>query len=1311
LVIGAALTISLFGACGTAVAQRYAQPYFAMPRDTRDLERTLGLAEPEETLTEEPPGSEGTEPDMGPAAMAAGPEAAEAVQLLQKYMVLQQVQRTPSLMLRARAKLAEPKPAENKGPATPGKTAPPAVMPTLPFGLSLPGLRMPGGSGPDAVASPGDEREIQQFGLKVITGDWPGIEKHLATLPKDARPKVYGLLLTALANQRQGIILPDEITALADIAPGDLDDRFLFRLGHMLGQARKLVGDPKDTLARIRAGTKRLGGADPKRRAATARLLLAAEMIEEAQSYLPPLAKAVAAKDPVMLNLHAASLLAVSKRDRNSRAMQQAWDFSQAVLAMPQLDPRVASESRQRIVGLMPEMPEGPVVAWLKTVFAEQPASGMLFLAEAARKAETTFFGQLPRARVEALSAQQRLVRALLSIAAKDRARWSDSLRLTAIGWMSEASYTVDGDQMPLDPTDSSSGNPADPSTAMALAAAVPMPGFPGAGASSSQRRMWRLRSPQGNEVKPLPVKDLLPLCPGEPWCQAVDADTAWQMRRLAGMVAAQAGDKPQAHAAIRQFVDRDPAVARGIAEEYLRAWATRASGRGDEPASEEERQQLLNQQAMLWQGRMGGFPGVYSGMPYPGGASQPRGGIPLARAKQVRNLAALGELLAEFKTMKTPPLNQRELVAAIEACHSPAEIYREEDLRAVVGDLASLAPETTLHLAAMMRLKLGEQWRKPEIQEQMGTQRTDKDLAVEVVRGYEEAMRLVDAAVRKDDKNVELIVLLATLGFDKSEFLYGQKADLKTYIGLRDGAFSAYRRAAAAYAGKLAVTPQEKYSADVYRQWFQSALGASDLAYLTRQDKPDTDEIDRLGAALRGLGAFADRHLQLFGEAITASLAQVPPPLKPNYIRQAARVLGDHPSGRQIRDKAAYYEDLLAEVRLHVAIDGPGTVGHGQPFGVFLSMRYSKALGRESDGFLQLLQKGFSRSTGQEVDYPKLLEQAIGEKLGASFEIHSILFHDPKITPRGCGRSGWQETPLAYAVFKAKSPSVDRIPPVQVDLEFNDGSGAVLLPISSQVVLLDARDPSPPPRPARELAVRQVLDDRRIQSGDVQLEIVTTAKGLVPDIGQLVDLGPGAVAGFRIAKVNDRGLEVKSLQAGGDAIEPVSERRWQIELQPAAEEATSEFTFPKVLDPQWRSVFQRYADTDIVDAAAIIPLRRSLIPRRPWTWVGGAALGLLLAAGAGVLVYRRGVKRRGAKKRLVYRRPEPLTPFSVVALLERVAADPTVKLSVEDRRGLARTIDDLNRRYFGRPFEADSSPDLTAVLDGWLRVANNGSQ
>jgi hypothetical protein len=100
-----------------------------------------------------------------------------------------------------------------------------------------------------------------------------------------------------------------------------------------------------------------------------------------------------------------------------------------------------------------------------------------------------------------------------------------------------------------------------------------------------------------------------------------------------------------------------------------------------------------------------------------------------------------------------------------------------------------------------------------------------------------------------------------------------------------------------------------------------------------------------------------------------------------------------------------------------------------------------------------------------------------------------------------------------------------------------------------------------------------------------------------------------------------------------------------------------------------------------------------------------------VLATGAGVLVYRRGVRRRVAKKRLVYRRPDPLTPFSVVVLLERIAADTTVKLSEEDRHGLAGTIDDLNRRYFGRPFEADSSPDLTVVLDRWLHVANNGSE
>ena len=101
-------------------------------------------------------------------------------------------------------------------------------------------------------------------------------------------------------------------------------------------------------------------------------------------------------------------------------------------------------------------------------------------------------------------------------------------------------------------------------------------------------------------------------------------------------------------------------------------------------------------------------------------------------------------------------------------------------------------------------------------------------------------------------------MLLQGTLAFDLAEFLYGQKADLKTYTSIRDQAFVAYRRAAALYAASLSAVPPRLQNVNVYRQWFQSALGASDLAYLTRQDRPDLDEIDRVAAAMRGLGGEA---------------------------------------------------------------------------------------------------------------------------------------------------------------------------------------------------------------------------------------------------------------------------------------------------------------------------------------------------------------------------------------------------------------------------------------------------------------------
>src|SRR5262249_35949391 len=155
---------------------------------------------------------------------------------------------------------------------------------------------------------------------------------------------------------------------------------------------------------------------------------------------------------------------------------------------------------------------------------------------------------------------------------------------------------------------------------------------------------------------------------------------------------------------------------------------------------------------------------------------------------------------------------------------------------------------------------------------------------------------------------------------------------------------------------------------------------------------------------------------------------------------------------------------------------DGGAEVGHHRPFGVHLMIRSSKALGRESQGFAAMLTAGQVRAPSEQ---RQKLEKEIHEKWGQAFQIETIRFHDPAtMTARPSSRDGWEQTPVAYLVLRARDPSVDRLPALQIDLPFNDGQGAVLLPITSQTTLIDARESKPAPRPCREIKVKQILDD-----------------------------------------------------------------------------------------------------------------------------------------------------------------------------------------------------------------------------------------
>ena len=172
------------------------------------------------------------------------------------------------------------------------------------------------------------------------------------------------------------------------------------------------------------------------------------------------------------------------------------------------------------------------------------------------------------------------------------------------------------------------------------------------------------------------------------------------------------------------------------------------------------------------------------------------------------------------------------------------------------------------------------------------------------MLRGYDLAGRLL-APVIAADPPAGPRAAAGPLSFDLAKFLYGQNADLKKYTLTATAPSAASARRRGSTPRLFRTCPRTQQSVAVYRQWFQSALGASDLAYLTRQDRPDLDEIGRVAAAMRRLGGSGRRatppHVRRGGRGLDGRVAAAPetalPP--PGPPASWAIIPPDRPPGR----------------------------------------------------------------------------------------------------------------------------------------------------------------------------------------------------------------------------------------------------------------------------------------------------------------------------------------------------------------------------------------------------------------------------
>lgn len=1125
--------------------------------------------------------------------------------------------------------------------------------------------------------------EVERFQADVITSDWDAVRKFLGALPEKQVSQVYRAVLIALQRvppntaivqpadpsepvvaqpaQRaiDPVLLPEDILGLADAKPTDLDDGDVEALGRLLTRSLARGGGIEPLLARLEMGTDRLGGSDEKKRKHAAGLLVAAGRLTEAGKFLPGFDAAQAAKDFVALDLRARLLLAEGQERGDASALRGAWELNQSILADKSAPSTNREAALQRVVDLMPLLSKELGRDWLRASFQKEPGQGMAILAAVGAVVSQGVNDRDIEKRRRNLELQRRIVDELLGVVGAEVGPWQPALTVVAVGWLTEADRAKTRHR---------------PRTMMNQQI-VDFDAF-GNPIYSYYEGSSTYQNP--NEGTALTIESLLPTAPGPAWLAVCEKSVQLRTRAMMAELHLKLEQEEKALPWIEALAPDQPKVALTLANDLLKSWAL---------TKDPNRDSRRNQR-------------IYYG-PYGNSFSQ---GIPITRAVQVRNLQQLAEVLGKLRPLGK--LDDKAVVNAFAASHSQAEVFRVADIEKVLGSPDSLSVPTLAELLQAMRERLAKQWRAPAVQQQAKTKRNDKDIQAEVNRGYELVLGLSEKAVAKRPNEWRLWTVRGATFFDWAEYEYGKDVTLAVYTEKRDQAFAMLTKAADLYAKQVGALEEKEQTPFVYQQWFNATLGASDLAFLTRAQKMDTNRIDQIRAAILALPAdTVERHVALLGKALVDAITALPPELKPRYLKAGLRLVGEHESAEQARKLVAYYDGLLQEVEFRVRVDGDATVGHDRPFGLHLVMRHSDAVGRESGGFSKYLQNQqamqyyYNPYGGAPANYRDDLEKKIRETLHDRFELISITWHDDKVEPRGYGRPEWRETPLAFILLKAKDAATDRIPPLQLDLDFLDKRGKVILPVESQTVLLDARPEKPPARPLAKLSLTQILDDREAKSGKLSLEIKATAHGIIPPLEELVDL---ALPGFKLDKnATDHGLAVTKLDTEGEAITPVCERNWLLTLVPAGGSATPPtFQFPKAKMPTEEVAFKHYEDADLVvvkDTLALagVPLR----PPNRLAQVGYAVIFLACAAGLWVLL-RRG-KDAAVATAAAYALPAHITPFTVLGLLRQMEQDP--RLPGARRGELSSAIRDLEARYFGRAGETNGQADLERVAREWV--------
>jgi hypothetical protein len=273
----------------------------------------------------------------------------------------------------------------------------------------------------------------------------------------------------------------------------------------------------------------------------------------------------------------------------------------------------------------------------------------------------------------------------------------------------------------------------------------------------------------------------------------------------------------------------------------------------------------------------------------------------------------------------------------------------------------------------------------------------------------------------------------------------------------------------------------------------------------------------------------------------------------------------------------------------------------------------------------------------------------------------------------------------------------VDRIPSIQIDLEFAEGKSQVVLPVVSQVEPLATAPSAFERRPVHSLHLLLTLDQRESEQGKLSLDINAKGEGLIPELGAIFD--SVELPGFDLA-VADQPTSVTEFKTIDGVVIAASERNWQLTFQRKTDfYADAHFKFPrKQPDLPADIEYKRFADADLIsispgEATAGFLFSRSN-DRATW-WSLASIVGLICTAAGRQwwLKLRDPDKAQISEDRDL---PEVITPFTTLSFL-RGALDACT--GADEQNAIAGTIRTIEERCFSAHPNPPGSDELRSLM------------